>query len=89
MLLRTDQPPLINIGSGKDISIRELAELICRLLDYSGELTFNTAQPDGTPQKLMDSSRMRSLGWEPKVRLEEGIRRTYAALRGALVAAHV
>ena len=78
-LLQADVPPLINIGVGEDISIRELAELICRLLEYNGELTFNTAQPDGTPQKLLDVSRMRGLGWTAKTSLEEGIRRTVAA----------
>jgi GDP-L-fucose synthase len=78
-LLRQDFPPLINIGMGEDISIRELAELICRLLEYKGELTYNTAQPDGTPQKLLDVSRMRALGWTARTGLEEGIRRTVAA----------
>lgn len=80
-LLQADFPPLINIGVGEDISIRELAELISRLLDYNGELTFNTAQPDGTPQKLLDVSRIRGLGWKAKTSLEEGIRRTYAAAK--------
>ena len=80
-LLREDFPPLINIGMGEDISIRELAELICRLLEYRGELAFNTAQPDGTPQKLLDVSRMRALGWTARTSLEEGIRRTYAAAK--------
>ncbi len=78
-LLRQDLPPLINIGMGEDISIRELAELICRLLEYKGELTYNTAQPDGTPRKLLDVSRMRALGWTARTGLEEGIRRTVAA----------
>jgi GDP-L-fucose synthase len=80
-LLQADGPPLINIGVGEDISIRELAELIGRLLDYKGALTFNSAQPDGTPQKLLDVSRIRSLGWSAKTSLEEGIRRTYAAAK--------
>jgi GDP-L-fucose synthase len=82
-LLRQDSPPLINIGMGEDISIRELAELICRLLEYKGELTYNTAQPDGTPQKLLDVSRMRALGWTAGISLEEGIRRTYAAVKNS------
>ena len=80
-LLQAEGPPLINIGVGEDISIRELAEMIGRLLDYKGELTFNTAQPDGTPQKLLDVSRIHSLGWSAKTSLEEGIRRTYAAAK--------
>jgi GDP-L-fucose synthase len=82
-LLWQDSPPLINIGMGEDISIRELAELICRLLEYKGELTYNTAQPDGTPQKLLDVSRIRELGWSAKTSLEEGIRRTYAAAKAS------
>ena len=82
-LLQADGPPLINIGVGEDISISELAELIGRLLGYTGALTFNTAQPDGTPQKLLDVSRIRSLGWSAKTRLEEGIRRTYAAAKAS------
>jgi GDP-L-fucose synthase len=80
-LLQQDSPPLINIGMAEDISIRELAELICRLLEYKGELTYNTAQPDGTPQKLLDVSRMRALGWTARTNLEEGIQRTYAAMK--------
>ncbi|MHB2009946.1 MAG: GDP-L-fucose synthase family protein, partial [Acidobacteriaceae bacterium] len=83
-LLQEDLPPLINIGTGEDIGIRELAQMICRLLEYTGELTFNTAQPDGTPQKLLDVSRIRALGWAAKTGLEEGIRRTYAAARDKL-----
>jgi GDP-L-fucose synthase len=83
-LLQNDRPPLTNIGTGEDVTIRELAELICRLLDYSGELTFDSTQPDGTPRKLLDVSRIRSLGWEPRVTLEEGIRRTYAAMEEEL-----
>jgi GDP-L-fucose synthase len=84
-LLQGDQPPLINIGVGEDVTIRELAELICRLQNYDGELVFDSTQPDGTPRKLLDVSRMRALGWKAKVSLEEGIRRTYAAAREKLL----
>ena len=83
-LLQPEQPPLVNIGAGEDISIRELAELICSILEYNGPLTFNTAQPDGTPQKLLDSNRIRALGWKPKISLEDGIRRTVAASKSIL-----
>lgn len=83
-LLGQDLPPLINIGTGEDVSIRELAELICRLLEYRGELTYNPAQPDGTPRKLLDVSRMRALGWTARTGLEEGIRRTVAVEAGNL-----
>lgn len=82
--LREDTPPLINIGYGQDISIRELAELICRILDYTGKIVFDTARPDGTPRKLLDVSRMTALGWTANVSLEQGIRRTYAAVKDRL-----
>lgn len=86
-LLLKDQAPLVNIGVGEDVTIRELAELICRVLDYHGELVFDTAQPDGTPRKLLDVSRMRSLGWKPRISLEEGIQRTYAAAKDSFLPA--
>lgn len=70
--------PLINIGYGTDQSIRELAGRIAALVGYRGELAFDTAFPDGTPQKLLDSSRIRTLGWAPATSLEDGIRLTYA-----------
>ena len=73
-LLRDDQPPLVNIGAGYDLTIRELAELICQIFKFDGELVFDVSKPDGTPRKLMDSSLLRSLGWTPKIELEAGIR---------------
>jgi GDP-L-fucose synthase len=80
-LLTSDQPPLINIGSGTDLSIRELAELVCRVVGFHGELRFDPSQPDGTPRKLCDVSRINALGWHAKTSLEEGIRRTYESAR--------
>jgi len=74
---------LINVGSGKEISIRQLAELIASIVGFTGELVFNTSKPDGTPRKLMDSGRMRSLGWEPKIGLQDGIRQTMEGLAAA------
>lgn len=79
-LLTNDRPPLINIGVGEDLSIRELAEKICRVLGYTGQLVFDTSKPDGTPRKLLDVSRMRALGWKPTVGLEEGIQRTFDSM---------
>ncbi len=76
-LLNCEEPPLINIGTGHDLSIRELAELVCRVIGFTGDLEFDTSKPDGTPQKLMDSSRIQTLGWHAQTTLEEGIRRTY------------
>lgn len=78
------QPPLINVGAGSDISIRGLAELVCSVIGFEGSLTFDTTKPDGTPQKLMDSTRMRNLGWSPTVGLEEGIGRVYEAVKASL-----
>jgi len=64
----------INAGSGVEISIRELSELIRRIIGFSGEIVWDTSKPDGTPRKLMDNSRLFALGWRPKVDLETGIR---------------
>ncbi|MCX8492451.1 MAG: NAD-dependent epimerase/dehydratase family protein, partial [Cyclobacteriaceae bacterium] len=65
----------INIGSGKEISIKELAVLIKTIEGYQGDLKFNTSKPDGTPRKLMDTSRINNLEWNPKINLEEGLER--------------
>lgn len=67
----------INIGTGKDITIKELAEIIKRILGYKGELVFDTEMPDGTPQKLLDITRLTKIGWKYKISLEEGIKRSY------------
>ena len=84
-LLNSDQPPLINIGTGHDLSIRELAELVCRVVGFEGSLEFDTTKPDGTPQKLMDSSRINALGWHARTSLEDGIRLTYEWAKDSLV----
>ena len=68
-----ERPPLINIGCGEDITIRELAEMIAEILSYEGELVFDTSKPDGTMRKVMDISNIRNLGWAPKISLKEGI----------------
>jgi len=78
--------PLINIGTGKDVTIRELAEQVCDVLGFKGELVFDTSKPDGTPQKLLDVSRMHQLGWQPRTTLAEGIALTYEAVRPQLEA---
>ncbi|MGC9292910.1 MAG: GDP-L-fucose synthase family protein [Acidobacteriaceae bacterium] len=83
-LLPADQPPLINIGVGEDVTVRELAETICRVLEFDGELVFDPSRPDGTPRKLLDVHRIQSLGWRARTSLEEGIRRTYAAMKDKL-----
>lgn len=84
VLLNDCLPPLVNVGYGSDVSIRELAEIVCRVLAFKGRLVFDPSKPDGTPRKLMDSSRLRSMGWNPKVDLETGIRRAFAAAKADL-----
>lgn len=73
-----NEPNLINIGTGEDISIKDLALLIKEHIGYSGTLRFDTTKPDGTPRKLMDVSKLHALGWKHKVELEEGIGLAYA-----------
>lgn len=67
----------LNVGTGTDVTIRELAETIGRVVGFQGEISWNTSKPDGTPRKLMDVSKLKSLGWEPKIGLEEGLSNTY------------
>lgn len=73
-----NEPHLINIGTGEDISIKDLALLIKECVGYSGDLNFDTTKPDGTPRKLMDVSKLHALGWKHRVELEEGVRLAYA-----------
>ncbi|MDZ4666646.1 MAG: GDP-L-fucose synthase [bacterium] len=72
------QKEFLNIGSGSDLSIKELALLIQRIIGFTGELVFNTEKPDGTPRKLMDIGKIKKLGWEPKIGLEAGISLAYS-----------
>jgi GDP-L-fucose synthase len=71
------RPEIINIGCGEDVTIRELAELICEVVGFHGELVFDSTKPDGTPRKLLDVSRLKALGWRPRIALREGIAQTY------------
>ena len=71
------QPPLINIGCGNDLTVRELAETIARVVGFEGQLKFDASKPDGTPRKLLDVSRMEKLGWRPKVSLADGLALAY------------
>lgn len=68
---------IVNIGTGSDITIRELAETVARVVGFRGSFTFNTSKPDGPPRKLLDVGRLTSLGWTAKISVEEGFRRTY------------
>ena len=72
-----DAAGIVNIGVGDDISINELARLVKRIMGYAGEIVYDSSKPDGTPRKLLDVSRLNSLGWKAKISLEEGISRTY------------
>ncbi|MDD1750458.1 MAG: GDP-L-fucose synthase, partial [Methanothrix sp.] len=67
----------INIGTGRDITIKELALMIRDIVGFRGEIVWDSTKPDGTPKKLLDISRIKALGWEPKTSLEQGIRETY------------
>src|SRR5436189_1779072 len=81
LLEKYDSPDIVNVGYGEDISIRELAELICEVLGFDGELAWDTSKPDGTPRKLLDLSKLRALGWKPAISLRDGIARTYQWFR--------
>jgi len=81
LLEKYDSPDIVNVGYGEDISIRELAELICEVLGFDGELAWDTSKPDGTPRKLLDVSKLRALGWKPAISLRDGIARTYQWFR--------
>ncbi|WP_439474431.1 GDP-L-fucose synthase family protein [Algoriphagus formosus] len=72
------QDNLYNVGTGEDLTIKELAELIQKIVGHTGEIIWDSSKPDGTPRKLMDVSKMTDAGWKAKTSLEEGIRRTYA-----------
>jgi len=76
-LFNNQSPPLVNIGCGEDIAIRELAELVAQVVGYNGKLQFDTTKPDGTPRKLLDVSRINALGWRHTMRLKDGIGFSY------------
>ena len=78
LLERYSQAGHINVGSGEELSIRQLADLIAQVVGFTGRFEFNPSMPDGTPRKLMDVSRIRALGWKPRIALTEGIRSAYA-----------
>ena len=77
LLNHYDSPEIINVGCGEDVSIRELVEVICDVVGFEGELTFDSTKPDGTPRKLLDVSKLTALGWRPKISLRDGIASTY------------
>ena len=79
-LLQLSNPPdLINIGTGTDVTIKELTELVAQVTGFRGRIEWDTAKPDGTPRKLMDVSRLTALGWQSRIGLREGVEKTYAS----------
>lgn len=74
--------PFVNVGTGTDVTIRELAEVIGGIAGYTGKLEFDTSKPDGTPRKLLDGSRLANLGWKPRTGLQQGLESTFQAYRG-------
>jgi GDP-L-fucose synthase len=74
---RDDRPPLINVGSGTDLTIRELAEMVAAVVGFSGQILFDPAKPDGAPRKLLDVGLLQSLGWKPRISLREGLGAVY------------
>lgn len=82
------EPPLVNVGVGEDITIRELAEVVGKIVGFEGNLLFDASKPDGTPRKLMDTSRLNHMGWRARTSLVEGLAIAYAEFAETLVAAH-
>ena len=80
-LFNPDLPPLVNIGCGEDLTIRELAALIAEVVGFPGQVVFDSTKPDGTMRKVMDVSRLRALGWQPKVTLRAGLALAYADMK--------
>jgi GDP-L-fucose synthase len=72
-----DEPEIINVGTGEDVTIRELAEIIGEITGFSGRIVHDTSKPDGTPRKLLDVSRLHALGWRARIPLREGLQQTY------------
>lgn len=76
-MIKYNSPEIINIGSGKDITIKQLTELICNVLEYHGEIKWDTSKPNGTPRKVMNVDKIKSLGWDTKIGIRQGLYETY------------
>lgn len=74
-----DDSEIVNIGTGEDVTIKELTELVAKVVGFTGTIEWDTSKPDGTPRKLLDVSRLHNLGWKHKMELEEGVHKTYAS----------
>jgi GDP-L-fucose synthase len=86
-MFRNSERPLINIGTGEDHTIREIAELVCRTVGFQGDLVFDTSKPDGTPRKVCDVSKINALGWRARTTLHQGLVEVVAQYRAALATA--
>jgi len=84
LMLNYNEEIFVNVGSGEDLSIAELSKMVKEIVGFKGELKFNSDKPDGTPRKLMDVSKLKSLGWEPKIDLHFGITQTYNKIKNTL-----
>jgi GDP-L-fucose synthase len=81
LMQRYNEPGIINIGVGEDLTIRTLAELVKRVVGFTGDIRWDADKPDGTPRKLLDINLIRKYGWQAKISLEEGLRQTYQWFR--------
>jgi GDP-L-fucose synthase len=88
-LFNNEQPPLVNIGCGEDLTIRELAELVAEVVGFKGSLTFDASKPDGTMRKVTDVSRINELGWQHKMQLKNGIILSYRDMLSAIQDSHI
>ena len=70
--------PIYNVGTGKDVSIKELSEIIQKIIGHKGDIIWDSEKPDGTPRKLMDVAKMNAMGWKYSIELEEGVKKTYS-----------
>jgi GDP-L-fucose synthase len=84
---RDDVPDMVNVGTGKSISIKELSETVQKVIGHQGDIVWDTSKPDGFPEKTNDVSKLFALGWKPSTSLEEGIAKAYAEYLGTLTTA--
>lgn len=90
MLLNLDNPPdLVNLGSGEEVSIAELAKIVAETVGYKGEIVHDLSKPDGTPRKLCDTSLLRSFGWKPKYDIRSGVKAAYGSFLSELASGKI
>ena len=89
LLELADPPDLVKVGFGEDITIRELVEMVAEVVGYAGNIVWDASKPDGTPRKLLDTSRLNQLGWKPRIPLKEGLVQTYQAFLEELRSHHL